>query len=132
MSRKRPLKNIDVRAILESTVGRIGEGPPIGAYEAGMRRAAEDASTAKMAAAKRFLGALESYGLLECPEPADEHQYLIRLPKEWDYSAWLAMFDELGPPPWRGPSDGLIPAERWEANYGTRLRRVGRAQRPKC
>jgi hypothetical protein len=75
-----------------------------------------------MAAAKRFLRELESYGLLDTPRPVDDHRYTLRVPKEWDYAAWLAMYDRFGPPPWRGQHDGLIPEDRWEACYGPRPR----------
>lgn len=133
MSRKRrPPNQIDVRAILESPVGRVGEGgTPISAYEAAMRRAAEKASKGNMSEAKRFLREMEAYGLLTIAEAVDDHQYLIRIPKEWDHQAWNAMFDHYGPPPWPGEHDGLIPAERWEANYGRRPRPVRRARRRK-
>ena len=131
-TRKRKLFQIDVRAILESPVGRMpGGGRSICAYEAGMRRAVEDASKGKMQAAGRFLRELEKHGLMMVTEPTDDHQYVIRIPKEWDDVAWKAMFDEFGFPPWPGEHDGLIPVERWEANYGTQPRPVTRSRRRK-
>ncbi len=121
---RQPLE-LDVRAILESPVGRIAEnGPRIGAYEASVRRAAEDASKGNMQSAKRFLGELTKYGLLTITEPADDHQYRILIPREWDGPAWHAMYNEYGPPPWHGEQDGLVPVERWEANYGREPRPV--------
>lgn len=128
MKRKKPRQDlVDVRAILESPVGRARDGgPPICAYEAGLRRSAEKAANGNMSQARRFIRELESHGLLRIPEAVDDHEYLIRIPNEWDHHAWNAMFDHYGPPPWPGDHDGLISKERWEANYGSRPRPVGR------
>ena len=47
--RKRPAAQLDVRAIFESPIGRIGEsGNRICAYEAGIRRSVEDAIKGNM------------------------------------------------------------------------------------
>jgi hypothetical protein len=118
--KKRRPKSIDVRAILEKPIGALGGGRQICAYEASMRRAAEEAAAGKMRSAKRFVGALISYGLINIPEQEDDHRYVICVPKEWDYGEWLAMFDKYGPPPWRGEHDGLMPADRWQDRFGRR------------
>lgn len=129
MSRRKQLPiSVDVRAILESPVGKLGDGRRISAYEAGMSRAAEQGASGNMGAARRFMRELRRYGRLRLPEPEDDHQYVIRIPKEWDHQEWTWMFDQHGPPPWPGDHDGLIPKERWEANYGS-LPRPGRRAR---
>lgn len=132
MSRKkRQPVTVDVRAILESPVGKVDFGRSIGAYEAGMRRAAERAASGNMAAAGQFLGELLRYGLLQIPEPEEHDQYVAKIPKEWDHEEWEWMFDQHGRPPWPGEHDGLISKERWEANYGSlpRPRRRSRRKR---
>jgi hypothetical protein len=112
-----------MRKILEAPVARVGEaGRPICAYEASRRRAAHDAAAGNMKEAKRFLRELHSYGLLPRQAAADDHQYIIKIPKEWDDAEWSALFDKYGPPPWPGGRDGLIPKERWVDNYGTQIR----------
>lgn len=111
--RKRPSKQIDVSEILNRPVGKFGPaGDKMCAFEAGMRRAADQASAGNMSAARRFFDQLDRYGLLKIPNEVDDHKYLIRVPKEWEYEAWRAMYDTYGPPPWPGKHDGLIPKER--------------------
>lgn len=82
-----------------------------------------------MAAAGAFLRELIRYGLIQIPEQKDDHQYVIRIPKDWDWEEWMWMFDQHGPPPWPGEHDGLIPEERWEANYGSLPRPKRRSRR---
>ena len=129
-AKKRAPKAIDVRAILERPVGRISQGGrAICAYEAAMRRAADRAANGNMAEAKRFLREMVSYGLLRIPESIDNHQYVLRVPKDWDWEEWNWMYDRYGPPPWPGEHDGLIPIERWKPTYGPRPRPVGRRRK---
>lgn len=130
--KRRPPKGIDVRAILESPVGKLANGRQICPYEASMRRAADEAAAGKMRPASRFLRALISYGLIEIPKVVDDHQYIPRVPKDWDAKEWQAMFQRYGPPPWAGEHDGLVPTERWKEHYGPRpkLRRSARSRKP--
>jgi hypothetical protein len=124
MKRRRPQQPlVEVRKILEAPIVKKGEaGPSICAYEASRRRAAHEAAAGNMKEARFFLRELHSYGLPIREEPQDDHQYLIKIPKEWDDAEWHAMFDQYGPPPWPGARDGLISKERWVANYGTQAR----------
>lgn len=132
MSRnKRGQLRFEVRAILESPVAKSDTGRPIGAYEGSMRRAAEKGIQGKMGSAKRFFLEMQTCGLLELPEPTDDHRYVLTIPKEWDHAAWKAMLDEYGPPPWPGEHDGLVPEERWKPHYGKRPRRARTAARRK-
>ena len=85
-----------------------------------MRQAANKATAGNMSAARRFLGELQKYGLLEIPKEVDDHKYVIRVPKEWEYTTWRAMYDAYGDPPWPGKHDGLIPKERWQERDGRR------------
>lgn len=113
-------------------MGQLREGgPKICAFEAAMRRAAEDASKGKMPAAKLLLREFDYYGLLRTDAPVDDHEGHIRIPKEWDSDAWQAMYEVYGSPPWPGQHDGLVPEERWVANYGTRTRPFRRSSRRK-
>ncbi len=122
--RKRPPKQIDVAKILNTPVGPLSEGgPPVDAFEVAMRKASIDATRGDMRAAKRFLRQLRKYCILKIPEVVDDHQYVLRIPKEWESDAWHAMYDAFGPPPWPGKHDGLIPLERWDSRYGERPKR---------
>ncbi len=87
-----------------------------------MRGCAIKAIGGDMRAAERFLQACRGAGLLEVTAPEDEHQYDYRVPKEWVTDDWVSMYEQFGPPPWRGERDGLIPLERWKAHYGRRPR----------
>lgn len=125
--RNRPANQIDVAEVLNRPVGSFGRGgQKICAYEANMRHTAIQASVGNMPAARRFLGQLQKYGLLKIPEDVDDHKYIIRVPKEWEYAAWLAMYDRYGDPPWPGKHDGLIPRERWQERDGRRPKRRAR------
>lgn len=42
----------------------------------------------------------------------DEHQFVLVVPQDWDRDEWYAKYAELGPPPWPGERDGLVPPER--------------------
>ena len=127
--KKQTLRSIDIRGILERPVGQVSGGSSICAYEAAMRRAADKGAAGHMGEARRFIRALMSYGLLEPPTSSDEHQYALRIPKDWDDEEWMAMFGRYGPPPWPGEHDGLIPPDRWKDVYGPRPSRRSRSRK---
>ena len=130
MSRKKLARRlIDIRGILESPVGQVSGGPPICAYEAAMRRAADKGASGNMREAGRFIRALIAYGLLEPPQFVDDHHYVLRIPKDWDHDEWHAMRERYGPPPWPGEHDGLIPIERWKPIYGPRPAGTSRSRK---
>ncbi|MCW3848074.1 hypothetical protein OF829_12560 [Sphingomonas sp. LB-2] len=107
---------LDIGKILHRRIQVVQGGVTKGMHpaEASIRSVASKAIGGCMRAAKRFLKQCESAGLFEMPEALDDHVYVHRVPKEWDYDEWRAKFDELGPPPWPGERDGLIPADRRE------------------
>ena len=130
MRQKKPKRQpVDIRGILESPVGQVSGGPAISAYEAAMRRAADKAAAGNMAEARRFVRALIAYGVLEPPQLVDDHQYVLRIPKDWDGGEWHAMYRKYGAPPWPGEHDGLIPVERWKTIYGPRPARKSRSRK---
>ena len=42
----------------------------------------------------------------------DEHQHFHEVPREWGWDEWRSKYHELGPPPWPGERDGLVPPKR--------------------
>jgi len=47
----------------------------------------------------------------------DDHQYRRIVPREWDWDEWHAKYDALGPPPWPGEPDGLVPQDRRDKTW---------------
>lgn len=92
------------------------------AYELGMRKCATKAIGGNMRDAEQLLKECRRYGLLDVPEPVDDHEYAIYVPKEWDYAEFLAQYDRFGSPPWPGERDGLIPLERWRPHHNGRIK----------
>lgn len=107
--RKPPPRVIDVGKILHSkiTVEHSGIQTKMHPWEASVRALAAKALGGNMRAARRFLERCLEAGLFEIPETVDDHQYRVTVPKDWDYSEFIAMYDRLGPPPWPGERDGM-------------------------
>jgi hypothetical protein len=77
-----------------------------------LRALVAKALSGDMRRARRFLKLCQEAGSFEVPEEVDDHQYVLRIPKDWDHDEWLAMYDQLGPPPWPGDRDGLVRHQR--------------------
>ncbi|MBA3511588.1 DUF5681 domain-containing protein [Sphingomonas sp.] len=82
-------------------------------FEAGLLSSVGRALKGDMRAARRFLGYCNSAGLFERAEPIDDHQYVLRIPKDWDDKEWMAMYEQFGAPPWKGERDGLPKTPPW-------------------
>lgn len=112
----RPKHNLtlDVSGILNELipVSLAGKSERMHPIEAHLRSLVAQALRGSMRAAADFLLECGRVGLLEIPEPEDDHCYVIRIPKDWDQGEWMAAYVAFGPPPWKGERDGLIPIER--------------------
>lgn len=91
-------------------------------FEAGLLSMVAKAAKGHMRSAKKFLDHCQSAGLFERPEETDDHQYVLRIPKDWDDDEWMSNFNQFGPPPWQGERDGLTDAARKERELGRRAR----------
>jgi hypothetical protein len=76
-------------------------------FEAGLLSLVARASKGDMSAAQQFLRHCDEAGLFERPEPIDDHDYRLVIPKDWDWDEWLAMYEQFGMPPWKGERDGM-------------------------
>lgn len=76
-------------------------------FEAGLLSTVGKGIKGDMTAARRFLGMCNSARMFERPKEIDDHQYVLRVPKDWDHEEWMAMYEKFGPPPWREDRDGL-------------------------
>lgn len=62
------------------------------------------------AAIKEFLELCEKYELLKPPVGVDRGG-VLRVPNDWDWNEWMAVFAEHGAPPWPGLRSGLTEAD---------------------
>lgn len=114
MTRKRSRKDaprvFDVRKVLRGkvTVDQGGKRVSMQPWEASTRALLAEALKGNMRKARAFLERCRDAGLFEIPEEADDHQYVVVIPKDWDDDEWKAMYDLHGPPPWKGERDGLV------------------------
>lgn len=119
--KRRAAGPVDFSVILNRKVEVLRNGEPSWMHpiEAGLRQLVAKAIRGDMKAAKRFLMLSREAGILRKPEPKDDHEYLVRIPKDWDRDEWWETYLRRGPPPWPGARDGLTVAAR-EERYGRR------------
>lgn len=105
---------IDPSSILDGPISmRVGDKVvELDPYEANFTALMRKAMSGDLRSAKLVLQACEEAGVLTEPEGQRGDGIRVTVPKEWDYSEWLSMFDKFGLPPWPGERDGLLPPER--------------------
>lgn len=81
-------------------------------FEAEVGHCATEALKGNLRACIKFISLCLRQGLIVKSEYDDGHQYVIIIPKDWDQVEFMAMYHKFGPPPWRGPRDGLTTEER--------------------
>ena len=99
MTRNRPGRRgqptpLDVTAILLSRIS-VARGPTVTRMhpvEAFLRALVGKAIKGDMRAARRLLRECLEAGLLAVPEEADDHQYLLGIPKDWDHDEWMSKY----------------------------------------
>ena len=89
-----------------------GRSTRVDPYELMLTKLFENAMKGDMGAAAEMVSLCRSAGLLQYQGQFDEGPSSATAPKEWPFSEWLRMWHTHGPPPWKGPLDGLIPEER--------------------
>lgn len=103
-------RHVDVAEQLNQPIEFLVNGVRHRAHplEAGLLSVVAKAAAGNMAAARTFLTFCESAGLFEKAKVPDDHQYVLRIPRDWDSEEWSAMYHTHGPPPWPGERDGLV------------------------
>jgi len=76
-----------------------------------LRRLVSAALKGSLQAIAEVLKHADRAGMLEAVQDSRVGS-VMTIPKEWDPESWKETYERLGPPPWPGRHDGLIPAER--------------------
>lgn len=115
-ARGRPRREtVDIAAMLREPIACSVNGEKVvkSAFEAGLHSTVAKALKRDMRAAARFLKECESAKLI-CHYETPDLQNIFHVPKDWDWDEWVAMFEEQGPPPWKGARDGLPKTPPWQ------------------
>lgn len=110
---------VDVSAILDEpiTVNISAKILKIDPLVAELQSYVAQALKGKVSAMAEFLKHCERVGLFAPPDNGYQGGVLSP-PDDWSDEEFIAKLQELGPPPWPGERDGLIPEDQWEQVYG--------------
>lgn len=98
----------DLGALLEQPVKVRSKGVEghVSAYEAGLRKLAEQAIKGHVPSAVEFLGLCTKHGLMPPPpDPLAGRSNVV--PMHWDYDEFIEWVHRYGLPPWEGERSGL-------------------------
>lgn len=125
MSQRRRAPAIDLSEVLNRSVRVIvnGESRTMAPFAARVEQCVAKALRGDVLACERFLRWCLREGLVRKPEPYDDHQYFVTVPKDWDYNEFMKMYGRFGPPPWPGERDGLTASEREDRRRNGKRRR---------
>lgn len=108
-NRRRRFKPIKITERLNKpiSISVNGEVEKVSPFEAGLLSIVAKAAAGDMRAAQSFMEHSEKAGIFVRLEASEECGLVLKVPKEWEWDEFKAMFDQYGPPPWPGEHNGL-------------------------